>query len=513
MTEGALERVLSRGTVGVVLATHVLGIPCDAESLAHVARKHGALLVEDAAPALGARWRGRLVGTFGDAAIVSFQSTKVISGEAGGALLTSDDGLAGRIQGVLGIPVAAGGAPLATAAARTLATRTWAYGATHLAYRLLAGERMFEVVRPSEEMPARYLARCPRSASALVLRQLDRLEWNVGRRRAIASAYQEALAGVPGVAPVVVPSPAAPAWIQYPVRASDKAAFYAHMRRHGVDVTWTYRYSCADSYGVECPEAREAAMSMLGLPTYPSLTDADVRRVCRAMRAYGGGGAGRGGAPGARASGERPRPERRTDGRRAYLLAKRVMDVTSAALGLIVLSPALAVLAALVKLSSRGPVLFRQPRVGSRGRPFTILKFRTMRHAASGPAVTSRGDERITPVGRFLRRYKLDELPQLWNVLVGDMSLVGPRPEVPRYVERFSKEYARILTVRPGITDFAALEFRDEESLLDRSANPEAAYVDVVLPAKIALYQRYLDEMCLATDVRLVCRTLRALVR
>lgn len=209
----------------------------------------------------------------------------------------------------------------------------------------------------------------------------------------------------------------------------------------------------------------------------------------------------------------RHRAERRNGDKPVYLFVKRAMDLAGASLGLVLLFPALAVLAVVVKLSSPGPVLFRQTRVGRRGRPFTMLKFRSMRHDATGPAVTSSGDHRITPVGRFLRRYKLDELPQLWNVLAGDMSLVGPRPEVPRYVERFRAEYARILTVRPGITDFAALEYRDEESVLARSANPEAAYVDVVLPAKIALYLRYLDEMSLSTDVVLVWRTLQALIR
>jgi lipopolysaccharide/colanic/teichoic acid biosynthesis glycosyltransferase len=173
----------------------------------------------------------------------------------------------------------------------------------------------------------------------------------------------------------------------------------------------------------------------------------------------------------------------------------------------------LAASALAVKLSSPGPVLFRQTRVGRGGRPFRILKFRSMRDGASGPQVTAGGDDRITPVGRVLRRHKLDELPQLWNVLVGDMSLVGPRPEVQRYVERFAADYERILAVRPGITDRAALEYRDEESVLAAAADPEAAYVSTVLPAKIQLYHRYLDEMSLRTDVTLVLRTLAKLIR
>ena len=201
------------------------------------------------------------------------------------------------------------------------------------------------------------------------------------------------------------------------------------------------------------------------------------------------------------------------ESRLAYRLSKRAIDVAASAAGLVLVSPLLAAAAVAVKLSSPGPVVFRQVRVGWRGRSFEILKLRTMRRGSDGPSVTAGGDARVTRVGGFLRRYKLDELPQLWNVLVGDMSLVGPRPEVPRFVERFPEAYARILTIRPGITDFAALEYRDEESILAGAADPEAEYVNVVLPAKIALYRRYLEERSLSTDLRLLARTLAAIVR
>ncbi|BDG06316.1 glycosyl transferase [Anaeromyxobacter oryzae] len=198
---------------------------------------------------------------------------------------------------------------------------------------------------------------------------------------------------------------------------------------------------------------------------------------------------------------------------RGYRFVKRAMDVVASASALVVLAPVMGALALAVKLDSAGPVLFRQRRAGLGNRPFTILKFRSMRNGASGPSVTASLDGRVTRVGRFLRRHKLDELPQLWNVLVGDMSLVGPRPEVERYVRLFPEAYARILTVRPGLTDFAALEYRDEEAALGASPDPEAAYTAVVLPTKIALYHRYLDEMSLGTDVVLVLRTLAVLLR
>jgi lipopolysaccharide/colanic/teichoic acid biosynthesis glycosyltransferase len=151
--------------------------------------------------------------------------------------------------------------------------------------------------------------------------------------------------------------------------------------------------------------------------------------------------------------------------------------------------------------------------MGRAGRPFELLKLRSMRVGVAGPPITASRDPRITAVGRVLRRSKIDELPQLWNVLTGDMSLVGPRPELPRFVERFPDDYARILKIRPGLTDFAALEFRDEEAVLASAPDPEAAYLQQVLPAKIELYHRYIDEMSLRTDLELVFRTVAVLLR
>jgi lipopolysaccharide/colanic/teichoic acid biosynthesis glycosyltransferase len=199
--------------------------------------------------------------------------------------------------------------------------------------------------------------------------------------------------------------------------------------------------------------------------------------------------------------------------RSAYSAAKRGLDAVASAAGLLLLSPVLAVVAVAVKASSPGPVLFRQERVGRGGVPFQLLKFRTMRVGGTGPQVTAAGDRRVTGTGRFLRRYKIDEFPQLVNVLRGDMSLVGPRPEVRRYVERFADDYARILAVRPGITDLAAIEYRNEEAILAQASDPEAAYVESVLPAKIRLYDQYLRSMSLSTDLTILARTFWAILR
>lgn len=196
------------------------------------------------------------------------------------------------------------------------------------------------------------------------------------------------------------------------------------------------------------------------------------------------------------------------DNRGAYVRwGKRLLDVVAAGLGLALLSPLLAVVAALIRLEDTGPVFFTQARVGAGFRPFFIVKFRTMRQGGGGPQVTRDGDPRVTRIGRLLRSAKLDELPQLLNVLRGDMSLVGPRPEVPAYVELFRDEYERVLSVRPGITDFAAIRFRDESALLDRYDDAERAYVEKVLPEKLALYRRYLDELSLSTDLLILWAT------
>jgi lipopolysaccharide/colanic/teichoic acid biosynthesis glycosyltransferase len=197
----------------------------------------------------------------------------------------------------------------------------------------------------------------------------------------------------------------------------------------------------------------------------------------------------------------------------AEVVAKRACDVALSALGLVVLSPVLVLAAAAVGLSSPGPVLFRQTRVGRNFRLFRIVKFRTMVADAAdrGGSLSIGDDPRITPVGRVLRRFKLDELPQLLNVLAGDMSLVGPRPEVPEFVERYRDAYARVLRVRPGITDLASLKYHDEAALLAGAPDPAAAYVEVILPDKLRLAEEYVRASSLRLDLTIILRTLGAI--
>jgi lipopolysaccharide/colanic/teichoic acid biosynthesis glycosyltransferase len=178
--------------------------------------------------------------------------------------------------------------------------------------------------------------------------------------------------------------------------------------------------------------------------------------------------------------------------------------------GLLLASPVLLVVAALVKSTSPGPVLYRQERVGLGGQLFRICKFRTMYQDADqrGPAITWSGDSRVTTVGRWLRRLKLDELPQLWNVLKGEMSLVGPRPEVPRYVHSYSPAQKRVLSVRPGITDLASIAYRREEALLASHADVDRFYREVVLPDKLGMNLEYLDHISFFYDLLLLLRTI-----
>ncbi len=195
--------------------------------------------------------------------------------------------------------------------------------------------------------------------------------------------------------------------------------------------------------------------------------------------------------------------------------AKRIFDLFFSLMGLIFIAPLFICCALLIKIDSRGPVFFRQLRVGRHGKLFRIFKFRTMVINAEclGTQVSTGDDPRITRLGRFLRKYKIDELPQLLNVIFGEMSLVGPRPEVPRYVEAFQKEYEEILSVRPGITDFASLEFKDENELLKAAENPEAKYLQEILPIKIGYYRKYIREQSLTTDFNLIMRTIQAIVK
>lgn len=196
-------------------------------------------------------------------------------------------------------------------------------------------------------------------------------------------------------------------------------------------------------------------------------------------------------------------------------MLKRAFDIVVSAISVLVLSPVLLVLGLVVALTSPGGAFFRQVRVGRGGEPFHLLKFRTMRPGseAKGQITVGGCDPRITGIGYFLRKSKMDELPQLINVLKGDMSIVGPRPEVPKYVALYTPEQREVLNVRPGITSAASIAYMNENELLGRSADPERTYIDEVMPAKLALDLAYAREPSLGRDLSIILRTATGLFR
>jgi lipopolysaccharide/colanic/teichoic acid biosynthesis glycosyltransferase len=195
-------------------------------------------------------------------------------------------------------------------------------------------------------------------------------------------------------------------------------------------------------------------------------------------------------------------------------IVKRLFDVVTAILALVVTAPLWALASIILKVSSPGPVIYRTRRVGKGGHPFTLYKFRTMfaEAANSGPGVTVSGDERITRAGTLLRRTKIDELPQLFNVLVGDMSIVGPRPEDPRYVAHYTDEQRRVLSVRPGLTSPASIAYRYEEDAL-HGPDVEDVYVNEILPRKLELDLAYIEHRSVLVDLRVIVQTFSALFR
>ncbi|TGY41476.1 sugar transferase [Clostridium sartagoforme] len=191
-------------------------------------------------------------------------------------------------------------------------------------------------------------------------------------------------------------------------------------------------------------------------------------------------------------------------------IIKRIFDFVASFVGCIIISPIYIVIALLIKLDSKGPVFFKQKRVGQFGKEFEILKYRTMVVDAEkiGKQITVGKDSRITKIGHILRKYKLDELPQLFNVLKGDMSLVGPRPEVPKYVELYNDKEREVLNVKPGITDFASIEYRDENELLGTVENPEEYYIDVIMKHKLKLNLKYINNNNIFIDIGIIFKTI-----
>lgn len=197
------------------------------------------------------------------------------------------------------------------------------------------------------------------------------------------------------------------------------------------------------------------------------------------------------------------------------LLLKRFFDIFASVLGLLILSPILIIVSLLIVITSKGGVFFRQTRVGKDGKEFKIFKFRTMVVDAEskGMQITVGADSRITKIGKILRKTKIDELPQLINVFIGQMSFVGYRPEVPRYVDMYTDYERNVLRIKPGITDLASITYRDENEVLDKSDNPEYTYINEIMPTKLALNMEYMKKMGFWYDIGLIFRTFLAILK
>ncbi|MCF0205914.1 MAG: sugar transferase [Bacteroidales bacterium] len=189
---------------------------------------------------------------------------------------------------------------------------------------------------------------------------------------------------------------------------------------------------------------------------------------------------------------------------------KRTFDIVCSFLGILILSPIFIIVAILVATTSRGGVFYRQVRVGKDFKDFKILKFRSMRPNSDQKGLLTVGskDNRVTKVGYFIRKFKIDELPQLINVLKGDMSFVGPRPEVRKYVDLYNEEQKKVLSVRPGITDYASIEYRNENDILAKAADPEKAYIEDIMQEKLKLNLKYINEMSLGVDIKIIFKTI-----
>ena len=483
-----------------IIPVHYAGQPCDMDRILAIAQAHDLRVIEDAAHAIPARYCDRTIGTIGDVTCFSFYANKTITTGEGGMITTDDDRLAERMR------------------IMTL------HGISKDAWKRYSAEGSwyYEILAPGYKYNMTDLAA---SLGICQLRRCD--EFWEGRQRC-ARMYDEGFAAVPEVSVPCVELNVQHAWHLYVIQLEldhlriGRSDFIKELADAGIGTSVHYMplhmhpyYRDALGYQPDdLPVARSAYDRIVSLPIYPRMSDDDVRYVVDNVKRIV---AQNRKIDGVRAS--RPRdevstpPERSAQGSRRRQVAsgiKRTFDFSVALLALVILSPLLLLVGILIKLSSPGPIFFRQERVGRGFRPFKVLKFRTMVANAPklGGELTAGKDPRITRIGHVLRKTKLDELPQLVNVLKGDMSFVGPRPEVPRFVEMFRRDYEELLTVRPGITDLASIKYRHESDILGRSPDPETAYVEEVLPEKIALAREYVSRSSLWFDLHLIFKTL-----
>lgn len=498
-----------------ILPVHLYGHPCEMNSLVEIARDHGLSIIEDAAHALPANYKGRTIGSKKGSTEVpvmtcfSFYATKNLTTAEGGMLTGSPE--------------------------RVEEARTWSlHGMNRDAWkRYGAGNSWYyEVTRPGFKYNMTDLQ------AAIGLHQLAKLSQFRARRAEIARRYNAAFSGCGEFQIPEERSDVEHAWHLYVLRLNldrlkiSRNQFIEELSAHKIASSVHFipvhlHPYYRDRYGYEAedfPVAHREYQRIVSLPLHPRMNNQDVDDVIEAVTDIAHrhkirftrppeiqielAAAGFSMAPGKR---RKVLPELAKVKRIAHSVVHRTFDVTCASAGLMLLSPLFIVIAAAIKREDGGSVFFFQSRVGKNLQKFRLVKFRSMvENSGGGSDLTAPEDPRITRVGRILRKYKLDELPQLFNVVKGEMQLVGVRPEMERYVKSFPAEYKLLLRDRPGITDLASLAFRDEDKMFQ--AGPlETQYLSRILPRKLELSLKYSQARTVFSDVVILVRTVLGL--
>ncbi|HEV2522300.1 MAG TPA: DegT/DnrJ/EryC1/StrS family aminotransferase [Candidatus Acidoferrales bacterium] len=485
-----------------ILPVHLYGHPCDMDSLLEIAKRRNLAVIEDAAHALPARYKGRLIGSKNAASDVpvltcfSFYATKNMTTAEGGML-------AGSVEAIE-------------------RARVWSlHGMSRDAWQRYGAEGswFYEVMHPGFKYNMTDIQ------AAIGLRQLARLSGFHQRRTEIVRRYNEAFSQYESLQIPVQRGNVDHAWHLYVLRLNtdllsiSRNAFIDQLGLRNIASSvhfipiHLHRYY-REKYGYrpsDFPVAYREYGRMISLPLHPRMSDQDVGDVIEAVSDIVRKHASHATESGITQAGFRALPRLPQTASAAVGSKRRAFDTVCAATGLALLAPIFALIALAIKLDDGGPIFFSQWRVGKGLRRFRLLKFRSMiADSAGGSLLTRSGDPRITRVGRFLRRFKLDELPQLVNILKGEMQLVGVRPQVERFVEIYREEYEELLRVPPGITDLACLCFRNEEQLF-REGPIERQYIENILPAKLEISLKYSRTRTFLSDLGILFRTVLGL--
>jgi len=528
-----VERAITPRTRAII-PVHFAGHPCDMDRILKIARDHGLVVIEDAAHALSARYKGRMIGTLGDMTCFSFYATKNITTGEGGMVTTENDGWADRMR-VMRL-----------------------HGISKDAWKRYSAEGSWRY----EILAAGFKYNLTDMQAALGLSQLAKCQSMWARRCELAQRYTDALGTLDAFEVPSSRTDVQHAWHLYVIRVCpgelrihrDRVIEELKVRGIGASVHFIplhlhpyYRDTRGYRPG-DFPVAEDYFDRCISLPLYPAMKDEDQTRVIEALTEICSLYRRTNKAVSARRC-EETRHKPMTDpvnSHSGYITSevfqqgnvqmdkansrlaihamdehrgwytqtgKRIVDVGGAIAGLLACVPILAICAIAVRISSPGPILFRQLRIGRGGRPFELLKFRTMLVERSYPRITASGDPRITRTGKWLRRWKLDELPQFINILKGDMSLVGPRPELPEYVAAYTDRQKCVLACRPGLTSPASLLYIDEEETLANQKDCLSFYSRVLLPHKLEMDLAYCRNATFVTDSTILMSTALRLFR